>query len=227
MKIILNFSPVARRYRRRSRRRLSKATGPDLAEMSIWPANSDKPPVNHHPLAGRERADHSPLYPYTVDRTKPIRVLEIGSFYADSLPIWQQRLHPDSVIAVVDINSKLVRIGGPEGTHVRFGSEQNSTLLTAVAAQYGPFDVILDTGSTTSADMIKCLDCLFPSGLVDRGIYVVKGSCCDIWTFYSQLSFVDLIKALVDAIYGHYTMATCEGDFQADQIIIMRRAIGV
>lgn len=224
VKIVLNFSPIARYYRSRSRRKLSKLLGTNLAEISVWSGNNDKPQVNP---SGCTRADYSPLYGDTIDRTKPIRVLEIGSFYADSLQNWQQRLHPDSVIAVVDINSKLVRVGGGDGNRVSFGAEQSSTLLKAVAAKYGPFDIILDAGSTTSSDLINCVVCLFTSWLVHGGVYVAKGSYCDIWTFYSQLPFVGLIKAMVDAICGHYQVATRVERFRGDQIIVMRRAIGV
>lgn len=226
VKIVLKFSPVARYYRRRSRRKLSKALRQNLGEMSIWSANRDKSLVSKPPSTWAAQADYISLYGYFIDRSKPIRVLEIGNFYGDSLRTWQQQLHRDSVIAIVDINSKLVRIGGANGTHVRFGAEQNNTLLRAVTEQYGPFDVIIDTGSTTTADLTNCLACLFTTGLGDGGIYVAKGTYCDFWTFYSQLSFVDLIKALVDALYGHYEFATREEDFRGGQAVVMKRVIG-
>jgi hypothetical protein len=66
-------------------------------------------------------AHYLPIYESVVDRTRPIRMLQIGSFYGDSLQIWQEYLHPDSLIVGIDVNLKFVKIADSVGWRPRSG----------------------------------------------------------------------------------------------------------
>jgi len=151
-------------------------------------------------------------------------MLEIGSFYGDSLQIWQEYLHPDSLIVGIDLDSKLVKIANSGGVHVRIVGEKNDSLLSELAAEFGPFDVILDAGSHTSSQMVDSFRCLFANALSDSGVYVVEDGYCDFWAFYNRFSFIDVVKALIDAVYGHYQVATSETNVRVGHIVIVRRA---
>jgi hypothetical protein len=143
-------------------------------------------------------------------------MLEIGSFYGHSLQMWQEYLHPGSLIVGIDINSNLLKIADSRGIHVRIGGKQNVSFLREVAAEFGPFDIILDGGSHTSSSMVNSFRCLFANALSETGVYMVEDVDYDYWTFYrdSRVSFIDLVGALIDAMHSHYQVATGETNFR-------------
>jgi predicted O-methyltransferase YrrM len=81
-------------------------------------------------------------------------MLEIGSFYGDSVQMWQEYLHPDSLIVGIDVNSKLVKIANAGEIHVWFVEEKKGSLLKKVTDKFGPFDIILDDGGHTPSIMV-------------------------------------------------------------------------
>jgi predicted O-methyltransferase YrrM len=220
----LSVSHIARRYPRhpyRGRGRMLRALGPDLASMTTWSAvdtelQGEMAEVFNRTPRVHKFAHYLPIYESVVDRTRPIRMLEIGDFYGDSLQMWQEYLHPDSLIVGIDINSKLLKIADSVGIHVRFGGEQGVSFLKEVAAEFGPFDVILDDGSHTSSHMVDSFRSLFANVLSDSGVYMVEDVDCDYWKSYrdSRVSFIDFVRALIDAMHGHYQVTTSETNFR-------------
>lgn len=217
----------------RDRNRMLSALGSDLSSMTIWSAvdtelDGELAEVFNRTPRVHKLAHYLPIYESVLDRTRPIRMLEIGSFYGGSLQMWREYLHPDSLIVLIDINSKLLRIADSEGVHIRFGVEQDGSFLREVAAEFGPFDVILDDGLSrraghaksdgghTSSHMVDSFRSLFANALTDGGVYIVEDVYCDYWTAYrdSRVSFVDFVRALIDAMHGHYQRATSETNFQ-------------
>ena len=206
-----------------------RALGPDLASMTTWSAvatelNGEMAEVINRTARVHKLAHYLPVCESVVEGARPIRMLEIGSFYGDSLQIWQEYLHPDSLIVGIDLDSKLVKIANSGGVHVRIVGEKNDSLLSELAAEFGPFDVILDAGSHTSSQMVDSFRCLFANALSDSGVYVVEDGYCDFWAFYNRFSFIDVVKALIDAVYGHYQVATSETNVRVGHIVIVRRA---
>jgi hypothetical protein len=225
-----------RRYPYRGRGRMLRALGPDLASMTTWSAvdtelHGEMAEIFDRTPRVHKLAHYLPIYESVVDRTRPIRMLEIGSFYGGSLQMWQEYLHPDSLIVGIDINSKLLKIADSGRTHVRIGGQEDFTFLREVAAEFGPFDFILDSGSRflipvlssavgraghTSSHMVDSFRCLFANALSDSGVYMVEDVACDYWTFYrdSRVSFMDLVRALIDAMHGHYQVVASETNFR-------------
>ncbi len=66
--------------------------------------------------------------------------------------------------------------------------------------------------------MVESFRCLFANALSDSGVYVVEDVDCDYWMRYrdSRVSFIDLVRALIDAMHGHYQVATSETKFRVD-----------
>ncbi|WP_131812590.1 hypothetical protein [Mycobacterium mantenii] len=154
----------------------------------------------------RKSPNYSSIYESVVDPTSRIRMFVIGSFYGDSVEMWQKFLHPDSLIVGIDVDAKLVKVADSQGIRVRIGGEQTISSLSETAAEFGPFDVILDTGSHTSSHMVDCFRCLFVSALSDGGAYIVERVDCDYRKFYrdSPVSFIDLVRALIDAMNSKF-----------------------
>lgn len=211
MKVVLKFSLPARRHPYRGGRKMRRALGRDLASPTTWTPVETKihretaGDYNPAPLA-HGFARYLPIFESRLDRTKPIRMLTIGSFYEDSLKMWQDYLHPGSFLVSADLNSKLLKIAESGKIYVRMCHVQDGSFLEQVATEFGPFDVILDEGSHTSSHMVESFRCLFTTALSEGGIHMVEAVDCDYQKPYrdSRLSFIDFVKALIDAMHAHY-----------------------
>lgn len=221
VKVLLRFTTIGRRIPYLGRRRMLRALGPDLGSMTVWSAlDTELRGEMAEAFDRAPRVDKSvhylPIYESVVDRTRPLRMLKIGSFYEDSLHMWREYLHHDSLIVSIDKNAKLLKIADSQGINVRFGAGDTVSFLREAAAEFGPFDIVLDHGSHTSSHMVDSFRCLFANALSDNGIYMVEDVHCDYQTAYrdSRLSFIDFVRALIDAMHSPYQAATSEASFR-------------
>ncbi|KAA0079234.1 class I SAM-dependent methyltransferase [Mycolicibacterium sp. P9-64] len=203
---------------------MQNALGPDLAPQRPW-SMVDTPPVGElAAIFARTRGvnkwlHYLPVYESVIDRSRPIRMLEIGVFHGGSLRMWREYLHPQAVIVGIDIDPNCQQFQEPEDNiHVRIGAQQDATFLQKVNAEFGPFDVILDDGSHMTSHMVESFRSLFPSALADPGAYVVEDVHSNYWKPYrdSPMSFVDFIAVLIDAMHAHYPTAEGELNFRTD-----------
>lgn len=215
---------LSRRYPYRGARTMRNALGPELAAPSAWPAADT-------PLEGELGAifektggvlkwvHYLPVYQAAIDRSRPIRMLEIGVFHGGSLRMWREYLHPQSVIVGIDIDPNCKQFEDPENNvHVRIGGQQDATFLQEVNSEFGPFDVILDDGSHMTSHMVESFRNLFASSLAEPGVYIVEDVHSNFWKPYrdSSTSFVDFVAVLVDAMHAHYPNAEGELNFRTD-----------
>lgn len=221
MKIVLKFSLPARRYPYRGGRRMLRALGQDLAAKTTWSAvdtdlHGDLVEVFERTPRVHMFAHYLPILESILDRTKPIRMLTIGNYYEDSLKMWQEYLHSDSLIVCADVTSRLLKIGESGEIYVRICDERSGPLLKQVTTEFGPFDVVLDEGTHTSSHMLDSFRRLFMTALSDSGVYVVEDVSCDYLKPYrdSRLSFIDFVNALIDAMHAHYQTAGDETSFR-------------
>lgn len=229
--VVLKFSPIARRHRHRVRGRLLKALAGYRAPAATWSVVETELLGPKAELADRvprvhKVADYLAIYESVIDRTTPLRLLEIGSVYGDSAQKWRDYLHPGSSVVGVDIDSGFVTVADPHGTHIRMGAEQTVSTLSKVAAEFGPFDAIIDAGSQRIANVVNSFDCLFESALRESGVYLVEDVYCDYWTLYVNFSLRDVVGALIDAVRGHYRIATSVDKFRDGHILVVRRDTG-
>ena len=153
-------------------------------------------------------------------RDRPVRMLEIGVHDGGSLNMWAQWFHPDSSIVGIDIDPDCARFDRPQqNLHVRIGDQTDGDFLASVSAEFGPFDIILDDGGHTTAQMITSFNCLFREALRDGGLYLVE----DVHTNYietfidSDITFIEMCKQLVDLLHEHYVIAGSPGRFRIDE----------
>lgn len=229
MKVVLKFSPIARRNRYGGVRRMLKTLERDLASVTTWSTmdtelHDETAEVNDRTPRVHKLAHYLSIHEFTAIRNGPVRMLEIGSFYGDSLQTWQKYLHPESLIVGIDIDSKLVKIADSGGSHIRIGGEGSVSFLADIAAEFGPFDVIIDAGSQTSSRMIDSFDSLFENALRGSGIYIMGDVYCDFWTLYNSFSFADILSAFVDAVRGHHRVASDIARFRSGHLVVVRRA---
>lgn len=215
---------LSRRYPYRGARKMQGGLGPELAASSTWKAVDT-------PVAGELGAifmksggvhkwvHYLPVYESVIDRSQPIRMLEIGVFHGGSLRMWRKYLHPESVIVGIDIDPNCKQFEDPaNNVHVRIGGQQDATFLQEVNSEFGPFDVILDDGSHMTSHMVESFRNLFDSALAEPGVYIAEDVHSNYWKSYrdSSMSFVDFVGVLVDAMHAHYPDAEGEPYFRSD-----------
>jgi hypothetical protein len=141
-------------------------------------------------------------------RSRPISFLEIGVFKGGSVAMWKAFLHPDARLTFVDIDPAC-KDQQIDGTQVVIGNQGDPAFLADLAAQYGPFDLVIDDGSHINAHQITSFQHLWPH-LADRGLYVVEDCHTSYWPgfgggFRNEASFIEFSKRLIDRMHSWYT----------------------
>jgi hypothetical protein len=138
----------------------------------------------------------------------------------DRTIVYPRQQPTDSVWLSAERNKKvaLACLAHPsQRTHVRIGGQQDISFLQRVVSEFGPFDVILDDGSHTTAHMVQTFRYLFPTGLASGGVYMVEDIHANYWIQErdNAMSFVDFTKWLIDAMHAHYQVTGSEIYFRA------------
>ncbi|MFB8276856.1 class I SAM-dependent methyltransferase [Nocardia colli] len=146
-------------------------------------------------------------------RDEPVRILEIGigGFDGDlgggSLRMWKRYFHRGQVFGI-DLFDKSA-LNQPRQTAL-VCDQSDPAALTALAAAYGPFDIVIDDGSHENAHVRTSFDALFPH-VRPGGLYVIE----DMQTAYIPRmggtegpsagpdTSIGLIKRLVDDLHYH------------------------
>lgn len=115
-------------------------------------------------------------------RSKPAPVyLEIGCQGGGSLETARRYFGPGAKIYGIDIDPACASLDGDYGIDKVFiGDAADAAFLTAVLAETGAPDIILDDGSHRPRDVIATFRAGFP-GLADRGTYLIEDTCCDFY----------------------------------------------
>lgn len=141
-------------------------------------------------------------------RTRPLSFLEIGVFRGGSIPMWKAYFANADRLAFIDIDPACKEHEIP-GTHVRIGSQADPAFLAEIAAEFGPFDIVLDDGSHISEHQITSLKALWPH-VADGGLYVVEDCHTSYWPgfgggYKAPHSFIEFAKNVVDTMHSWYT----------------------
>ena len=169
--------------------------------MNIY--SSEKFPIAH------KWHHYIPIYERYFEkyRGQKVRFLEIGVSKGGSLRMWREYLGPDAVIFGIDINPNCSKLNGIHG-QVRIGSQDDSSFLSAVVAEMGGVDVVLDDGSHHMRHIAASLRILFPK-LEVGGTYLIEDLHTAYWRhfgggYYSKDNFYRIIPRLIDDIHSWY-----------------------
>ena len=137
-----------------------------------------------------------------------LRMLEIGVSQGGSLDLWRHYFGADAIIVGVDIEPLCKRFEHGR-TFIRIGSQEDAGFLRTLAAEFGPFDIILDDGGHTMRQQITSFETLYPT-LARRGVYL----CEDCHTSYqvefgggmkNPASFIEFAKDKIDELNGWHS----------------------
>jgi hypothetical protein len=143
-------------------------------------------------------------------RDRPIRLLEIGvGGHTDprsggaSLRMWKA-FFPRATIVGVDVVDKSA-LAEDRIVIVR-GNQGDRAFLERLAADHGPFDVVIDDGSHWCTHVITTFSVLFPH-LTQHGIYAIEDLQTSYWETYGGSSGSDrsgtsmtMLQGLVDGL---------------------------
>ncbi|RKT55631.1 class I SAM-dependent methyltransferase [Saccharothrix australiensis] len=178
-------------------------TGTSLEDLAVR-FGSDK--WGHHHWYARHYDRH-----FRPFREQPVRVLEIGiGGYADpdsggaSLRMWEQYFRRGLVFGL-DVHDKR----GLDTARVRTlrGDQGDAATLAAIAAEHGPFDIVIDDGSHRNEHVLTSFGALFPH-VREEGLYVVEDLQTSYWPAYggdpvdraSPSTAAGFFKSLVDEL---------------------------
>jgi hypothetical protein len=137
----------------------------------------------------------------------PARVLEIGVQRGGSLRTWRRYLGDRAVIVGIDIDPACAAHDDPaNGINVRIGSQGDPKLLKAVAAEFGPFDVIIDDGSHIASDIAASLNHLFGDALRPGGKYLIEDTHALYWDGFrnTRAGMGEMVAELTNLMHSHY-----------------------
>lgn len=122
--------------------------------------------------------------PYRNDNLK---YLEIGVFQGESVKAFRDIFKNATCIVGLDINEQCKQYEDVEKQiFIEIGNATTSEFIDFITNKYGKFDIIVDDGSHTNADVIKSFELLFPL-LNDNGLYVVEDTIC-----YKDPNYIDI-----------------------------------
>jgi len=198
---------------------------PEMREMEEWAAQS-APPSNtlEDTVSGRhwkeipgghKWLDYFHIYDGEFSRFRGQRpkILEIGVYKGASLKLWKEYFGDGATIVGVDIDETCRAHNSPSNDiFVEIGSQDDDVFLQRVAADFGPFDLIIDDGSHMASHQIASFNALFPVGLKDGGVYFVEDLECMYWSHTDEyrnapITSVDFFKMLIDvqnSIFSDY-----------------------
>jgi hypothetical protein len=170
---------------------------------------------------------------------RAVSFLEIGVYLGGSMPMWQGFFAPDARLTFLDIDPACATLQLP-GTEVRIGDQADPAFLATVAAERGPFDLIIDDGGHKMHQQITSFRALWPH-LADGGLYIVEDTHTSYWPGFggghrAPASFIEFAKDLIDQMHSWYTeddtgfplhpMASQIGGIQfQDSLVIIEKSL--
>lgn len=142
-------------------------------------------------------------------RGRPITMLEIGVDRGGSLQLWKRYFGDASVIVGMDVEPSCADHADPErDLHVRIADQADPAALRAVAAEFGPFDVVLDDGGHTADQQITSFATLYLDHLTVPGVYMVEDTHTSYWPEFQDRgateTFMSLAADLVHELHEPY-----------------------
>ncbi|MDQ1547643.1 MAG: hypothetical protein QOH69_2547 [Actinomycetota bacterium] len=134
-------------------------------------------------------------------RRRPVTVLEIGIYHGGSLQMWKKYFGKRVSLVGVDIDERSTRLAESQ-VKVVVGDQSDRPFLQRLAADYGPFDVVIDDGGHSMDQQITSFEELWPH-VRNGGIYLVEDLHTSYWKEYGgeylgSNTFIEYAKRLID-----------------------------
>ncbi|MFK7869076.1 MAG: class I SAM-dependent methyltransferase [Roseobacter sp.] len=139
---------------------------------------------------------------------RDVNFLEIGVFRGGSIPMWEGFFGRRSDLTFADIDPDCTRFA-TERSKVEIGDQSDPAFLAGLAADHGPFDLVVDDGGHKMDQQITSFQHLWPH-VKTGGLYVVEDTHTSYWPgfgggYREDSSFIEFAKKLVDQMHSWYT----------------------
>lgn len=137
-------------------------------------------------------------------RGRPVTICEIGVDEGGSLELWRRFFGEKARLVGIDTNPAC-RARETPGTRIFIGDQGNPEFLEQVAAETGPFDIVIDDGSHAYEHQLTTFRTLFPHIRAD-GLYTCEDLCTSYWkeTFGGGVrepgTYIEFLKSLIDEL---------------------------
>ena len=153
-------------------------------------------------------------------RGSAARMLEIGVLGGGSLQIWQKFLGPAATLVGVDIAPAAVKNAADFKVHI--GDQADAEFLAEVAAESGPFDIVVDDGGHEMDQQISSFATLYPL-VREGGCYIVEDAFTSYWDEFGgglgrAGTFMEFAKQRIDEL---------DADFYAEPTTFTRSTTSV
>ena len=146
-------------------------------------------------------------YSHTLSsyRDQSVCLLEIGVQNGGSLEIWGKFFSNAKAIIGCDINTACARLQFDDPRiRVVVGDAAQESTKSQVMNQSKNFDIVIDDGSHTSADIIRAFCQYFPL-IKDGGVFIAEDLHCSYWSefdggLYHPYSSIAFFKRLADVV---------------------------
>lgn len=142
-------------------------------------------------------------------RDRPVTLLEAGiggyddpAAGGESLAMWRDYF-PQGRIIGIDVTAKRLDLGPRVVT--RQGSMSDPVFITALGAEFGPVDIVIDDGSHVSRDTIRFFGAAFPL-LAEGGYFAIEDTQTSYWSAFggsladTAVTTMNMVKQLVDEV---------------------------
>lgn len=141
------------------------------------------------------------------------KILEIGVYRGGGLDMWRWYFGERARLVGVDVDDVAKTVVG-QRHQVVLGDQADPEFLARLAAEHGPFDVVIDDGGHTMEQQIASAEALFEH-VVPGGVYLVEDCHTSYWPEYGgglrrEGTFVEWAKSRVDDVHGYHVRE--EGD---------------
>ncbi len=141
-------------------------------------------------------------------RGAPVTVLEFGVFHGGSLQMWRHYFGPQARVVGVDIQPAC-KAFEEEGVAVRIGDQEDRAFLRRLAAEFAPFDVVIEDGGHRMGQQIATFEEIFPR-MSAHGVYVAEDLHTCYWAEFGggyrrPGTFIEYSKALIDGLNAWHT----------------------
>jgi len=141
----------------------------------IYSTYNDTPGLDHYYAYGPWYDENIRcIREQAILKGRQVNMLEIGVQSGGSTRVWKRYFRGLTDYVGLDINPKCRMFQSPEeGIRILTGSQTNTTLLSEICDEYGPFDLVVDDGGHHN-EMIKTSLKSLWSCMRDRGVYVIE-----------------------------------------------------
>lgn len=130
--------------------------------------------------------------------------------------MWQHYFHDDSRIIGVDIDERCRQFAGGN-VSIEIGDQEDRDFLRSLAAEHGPFDVVIEDGGHRMGQQIATFEEIYPA-MSEDGCFLIEDLHTSYWPTYDgglgrEGTFIEYAKRLSDQLNAWHSR---QDDFVVD-----------